>query len=141
MRTFREFWNEEPLFGWLSPRGKLYPCESYGHFEVVLDTPELLALLPEATKRSIANMGRVRDRCAERSGRDEAPEWHEYEMFRDDVKTEVIDDMYRLGFLRVASQKEDLHFEGTPEAIRNLHQRATAMAEERWGKATFRPRP
>lgn len=130
---------QPPLFGWLSPNGRLTTCGKYKHFEAIINTPELFDILSETTKKMIRGADSARKQCGERDAAGLAPEWHEYEMLLDDGKRLALDDIYINGFLRVASKDEDLHFEGTSEAIRNLHNKATQMSEERWGRAHFWP--
>lgn len=138
MRTFREFVEGE-LFGWLSPGGRLHRCDRWGHTDIVLNTPELKSLLSDRTLRRSVELKRVYDDAKERTAEGGHPEWHSYDMMKDALVHDLSDEMYERGFLRVATHGKDLYFEGTPNAIKNLYQKARDMAEERGGKAHFQP--
>lgn len=138
MKTFREFVEGE-LFGWLSPRGRLYTCSRWGHTDLVLNAPELKSILSDQTLRRSAELKQAYDDAKDRMDAGGHPEWHSYDSMKDALKSDLTDEMYQKGFLRVASRGEDLHFEGKPDAIKNLYQKARDIAEERGGKAHFRP--
>lgn len=138
MKTFREFIEGE-LFGWLSPRGRFHRCDRWGHLDLILKTPELRSMISDTSLERAADLERETDEANARVRDGRHPEWHSIEAMKDGVQGAMTDELYEKGFLRVASRKEDLHFEGTPNAIKNLYQKARDMAEERGGKAHFQP--
>ena len=122
MKNFREYIErEEEIFGWLSPSGRFYRCGMFGHSAVVLKDPELKKHLSKETLKVV-----------------------DQQIYEDEADPEISNNMYKAGFLRVGSVPtildSDIIFEGTPETIKNLYNKAKNMAEQYGRKATFSPR-
>lgn len=104
----------EEVSGWLSPKGKLYRCHSqFCHATLALKNPEIKIYLSEDSLKR----------------------------YLDEKIVDIIyDDLWRAGFLRVVaslSSSQDLYFEGTADAIRNLYHKARDLAEGLGTKAVF----
>jgi len=121
------------VFGWLSPRGNFYQADLFGHIEAVGKSPELKRLVPNFDEE-VADLERQRQYKNDLIDQGEHPEWHTYEMAEDDFKHSIIHALYANGCLRVGSNGSYMHFEGSPQAIKSLFQKAKDLAEE-YGKA------
>jgi hypothetical protein len=114
------FSKSNDLFGWLSPKGILYECGFEEHSNIALDNINIKKYLSDKTLQ-----------LAKRLPPQESS-----------VSMAIANDLYRVGFLRVGSDllhhtNFDVYFQGNPEAIKNLYNKARAMAENRGGKAIF----
>jgi hypothetical protein len=136
-KQFLEMSNQK-IFGWMSPRGNFYPSEVYEHLESIGKIPELKALVPnyDQEMEAIEHLARW-SRTQMDLG--EHPEWHSYEMAKDEFAPKAIEALYAAGCLRVGSVQNVIHFEGKPAGIQNLHQKAKDFAEEHGMIAKFDP--
>jgi len=89
--------------GWIGLNGKFYPCEYFGHLEVIKSTPALKSLVPG-----------INDQLAEAN--DEHPCWHCPQLASRDILCDAVTALINTGCLRVANWDRELHFEGRPTA-------------------------
>jgi hypothetical protein len=142
MRTFMRFLTEArgEVFGWLTPSREFIATDPMKHLEAVYANSSLKKYVPWLDE----DMGTLKssyDARMQAIDDGEHPEWHGYEMLEDGIRSEVIDALYKAGCLRVGSHGGDLmYFEGTPEAIKNLYQKARDLAESHGKQAKFEPR-
>jgi len=127
------------IFGWLSPRGNFYEVDMYGHVEAIAQYPELKKLLPDLDEE-LVNLQSIKQWSLDQIDQGEHPEWHGYEMASDRVRYAILDTLYAQGCLRVGSSGSALHFEGRPQAIKSLYNKAKDLAEEYGMSPAFDPR-
>ena len=93
------------IYGWLTPRGKFEECTRWGHFEA----PSVLALWEsEGYDERLAD---VEAGCQSDANAGEHPAWHCYDMAQSDFRSDLISQLYGLGFIRVGTNGMDIHFE------------------------------
>ena len=126
------------VFGWLSPKGNFYPARPMQHLDAVAQSPELKSLLPSFDER-MAELKSREQESEDLIANDEHPEWHGYEMLKDDIEYGVMRNLYSQGCLRVGSVGSTMHFEGTANAIKNLYNKAINLAEEHEMAPKFEP--
>lgn len=139
--TFRDLRRGLPrteLYGWLSPRGKFISTNrAMNHLEAIKNNPELNALMPDDFKDSIAKLRHIEKNSEHAAETGEHPEWHRYEILSDQIEERAYDALYSRNYLRVATWRDEVHFEGTSNAIKNLYQKAKDLAEENGFDAKF----
>lgn len=127
-----------PIYGWLSPRGKFYSTEKQmGHLDLIENTPELRSLMPPEFEKKVNDLQKKRKEGEYAMSQGEHPEWHSYEILSDEIEIESYDEMYKRGYLRVATNRDVVGFEGTSLAIMNLYQKARDLAEHNGFEAHF----
>lgn len=114
------------LSGWLSPSGRFYPCQRYmfDHLNVILTNPELERFMTPEFKDALEKLNVLKG--------------SEDDNLHDTLEQMAYSQMYKKGYLRVAPERSDtVHFEGTPQAIASLYNKAKDMADQHDRKAEF----
>jgi len=123
--------------GWLSPSGRLYESEKYmfDHLGIITRTPELRKLMPPEFEIETKRLEGLEKECQAASS-SYAP-WHDYDSMHDSLEMLAYDEMYKKGYLRVASTNDEVHFEGTPQGLKSLYNKAKDIADQHGKKAYF----
>lgn len=103
--------------GWITPTKEVIECDTYGHIEVIRDTPSLKRFVPDFDKEW-ESLERIEQDCQERIDEDEHPEWHIYEMAESDFRADVWKRLMDAGCIRFYEN----NFEGTRDAVANLRE-------------------
>jgi hypothetical protein len=113
------------LSGWLAPSGRFYPCQRYmfDHLNVILTNPELKRFMTPELEDTLKKL--------DVAGEDQHDHLH------DTVEQLAYSQMYTRGYLRVAPEGDTVHFEGTPQGILNLFNKAKEIANQHDKKAEF----
>lgn len=128
--------NNKTLSGWLAPNGKFYECKRaiFDHLHVVETNAEIKRLMPSWFEEKLK---RLKNLQKELEKTENHPEWHSYDAMKDSIEISVYDEMYKKGFLRVASHSGEVYFEGTSSGISSLYNKAKDLAEQSDMKAVF----
>lgn len=94
--------------GWLLPNREFVECELFAHLEVVANNASLRKLVPDTI---FSNLEEVELWCQELADSGDHPEWHCYEMARDDANDKVRDILLDAGCYRVGRVGNRLYFE------------------------------
>ena len=126
------------VFGWLTSRGNFYPANRFEHLESIGKYSELKNLVSDFDEKwkELENAKEVRLGLVDKG---QHPEWHGYELNRDTLENIVVRSLYLKGCLRVASVGKTMYFEGLPNAIKSLYQKARDLAEEYGMGTNFHP--
>jgi len=113
------------LSGWMSPSGRFYPCQRYmfDHLNVILTNPELENFMTPEFKDALEKLNVAK-------GSDD-------DNLHDTLEQIAYNQMYKKGYLRVAPEGNTVHFEGTPQSILNLYNKAKEIAYQHDKKAEF----
>jgi len=93
------------IYGWITPKGEFEECAKFGHFE----SPSVLALWESEGYDD--KLKGIKEDCENLINDNDHPEWHIYEMAKDDFLSELMDQLYELGYIRVGTQGMDMYFE------------------------------
>ena len=126
------------MFGWLTPVGDVVETGRYNHAESVKDEPQLRRLLPDFDDW-LNEIEEMKNCCSSWEESEGHGEWHQYEIVNDEVTTKIVHALYEAGCLRIGYVGGYLTFEGKPQAIKNLHQKALDLAESLGKVPKFEP--
>ena len=112
----------ETCFGWITPDGKLIPCNSRNHKQALINRmgrvkDELGKEFREWTKKEEEEIEAIRKGCIELEKDEGFGEWHSYEMASDSLDSKIVDWAYHKGFLRLGKYNNTICVEGTEEGI------------------------
>lgn len=105
-------------YGWISPRGNVFGCDRYGHFEAIAEWADIKELLPQVFGM-LESLVFSRESCEESCAAGEHPSWHCYEMACDRQEPKIKAALLSAGFIRIGTSPyaKMVEAEGNPEAI------------------------
>lgn len=122
----REYNNTK--YGWITQSGKIIETDLYGHLGVISNNFKEFNV--SNFQNRLNEIESIQIECSERIESGEHPEWHIYEMAKDDLTWKIINAVFDAGNLRFGQRESTIYFEGKSEAIKNLCQKAKDFAEE-----------
>ena len=101
--------------GWITPKGEFLGCNFYDHIAIVIShvqNPQALELVEGLHEIEQGSLRLIEE--------GEHPEWHVYEMAKDDADDAIVRMAYEEGFVRVGVGRDIgvIGAEGTPAAIK-----------------------
>lgn len=96
-------------YGWLTPRDKILPCTTYGHWEVLFSSDEFIKI--SGIQKKIDELKDIEEGCASCKNRTDA-EWHVYETASDNFRDFAYTKLYNHGWIRIGKAGYSLEFEG-----------------------------
>lgn len=120
----------EAVFGWLTPDNNFIECEPYEHMDILRDNPEVLAT--SDIQDRFEELDAIEADCQALAENGEHPEWHHYEMAEYALSKDLYELLLKNGFIRVGENTttNTLHFEATPETIKNRMQNCIDLASQ-----------
>lgn len=131
--------NVSEIFGWLTPNNSFEPCEAYQHMEVIRNLPEAMDI-PEISKRFL-ELDEINKECKAKIDADKHPNWHIYEIAESALKDDLYSLLLKHRFIRMGEVERTniIHFEATPETIKDKMQTCIDFAENLNKGWTFEP--
>lgn len=106
------------MTGGITPSGDAWNVKPYGHIDLSdYKTSKYYGLIATVADRVAEDVSFAEEECTELAEAGEHPEWHVWEMVSDNARREVMNTMFKAGFVRYGTYDGNMHFEGTREGI------------------------
>ncbi len=127
------------LFGWISPKKQFFPCKDYEHAKCAFEN---FSEVNEMFSGIFDDLAYTQEQCQQMSDEGEHPEWHRYEIALSDFDCNLVEFMYRRGYIRVGTiyNNNTCCFEGVPEILRQHNQFCLDLCEKNGLTPKFEPR-
>lgn len=126
------------ISGWLTPKGEVVKCGTYGHIDVAKKNPYFLEKVPKIYQ-ILDRIEESRQFCEDLQKSDGHGEWHSYEITYDRADGEIRNLLLDAGFIRIGSDNKSIYFEGRPIYLKDRHQKCKKLAESYDLEAVFEP--
>ena len=128
------------MYGWIIKGNAFKETGMYNHFSSKNDWIE--DIVGDKWSDMQNELKGAADQCNELIEADEHPEWHTYEMLKDDLQFELYELMLDKGCVRVGTRygSKEIHFEARPEVLKSKHQFLVEFADTERMNPNFDPK-